>query len=164
MQQINKVITSAFTATVLSGAILAQDPPNFVIVLADDCSHIDLGCYGSEISITPNIDALAKQGVKFNHCYQATAMSSPTRHCLYTGLYPVRSGAYPNHTFVYDNVKSFVQYFKTAGYNTALYGKEHVNPKEIFAYEFLGNYSEGKMDFDAINNYIESVKENIRHN
>lgn len=116
--------------------------PNFVIMLGDDCSFTDLGCYGSPDAITPNIDKLATQGIKFNKCYQQAPMSSPTRHALYTGVYPVSSGAYPNHTFVYDHIKSFVQYFGDAGYKTGLIGKEHVSPAKVFAYEYLGDYKD----------------------
>jgi len=116
--------------------------PNFVIMIADDCSYNDLGCYGSPDAVTPNINALAAEGMKFNKCFQQAPMSSPTRHALYTGVYPVKSGAYPNHTFVYDHIKSFVQYFGDAGYKTALIGKEHVAPASVFSYEYLGNYKD----------------------
>ena len=95
----------------------------------------------------------------FNHCYQAAPMSSPTRHNLYTGVYPVRSGAYPNHTYVDDDIKSFVQYFQPAGYRTGLYGKEHVAPKEVFSYDYLGNYPDGNMDYSIIRNYISKDKQ-----
>ncbi len=128
--------------------------PNVVIFLADDVSFNDLECYGSLNTRTPNLNKLVEEGMKFNKCYQQVAMSSPTRHSLYTGLYPVRSGAIPNHTFVHDDVKSFVQYFGKAGYRTALYGKEHVKPKSVFSYDYLGDYKLGKMNFGAIKNYI----------
>ena len=67
--------------------------PNILFFLADDCSYLDLDLYGGPAK-TPHINKLAKSGMTFNRCYQASAMCSPTRHCLYTGLYPVRSGAY----------------------------------------------------------------------
>ena len=51
-------------------------------------------------------------------------MSSPTRSCLYTGIYPVKSGAYPNHTLVRDGTLSIVQHLARAGYNTALLGNK----------------------------------------
>lgn len=89
-------------------------------------------------AITPNIDRLAEQGgMKFNSFFQATAMSSPTRHCLLTGLYPVKSGAYPNHTFINDGVKTLPYYLKEAGYRVALQGKRHINPEESFPFEYL---------------------------
>lgn len=136
--------------------------PNFVIIIADDCSHYDWGVYGkayaqtygtrygnTEEGITPNIDRFATEGMKFNQCYQQAPTSSPTRHALYTGLHSVRSGAYPNHTYVYDNVKSFVQYFEPEGYKTALAWKEHVEPESVFAYEYLGGGSGAGIDYTA---------------
>lgn len=80
-------------------------PPNFLLMLADDCTYRDLGVYGGQAR-TPHLERLASEGMKFTHCFQAAPMCSPTRHCLYTGLYPVKSGAYPNHTMAYDWVKS----------------------------------------------------------
>jgi len=132
--------------------------PNFVIIIGDDCSYSDLNLYGGKNTKNTNINALAKEGMMFTNCFQASAMSSPTRHCLYTGVYPVRNGAYPNHTFCYDTIASFVQYFRPAGYRTALYGKQHVAPQTVFCYDYLGDYSDGKMDFDKIKNYINGDK------
>lgn len=111
--------------------------PNFVFMLADDCSYWDLSPYGSKNAITPNIDQLAKNGMKFNKCYQAAPMCSPTRHNLYTGLYPVKTGAYPNHTMVKEGTRSVVQYLKPLGYRIALAGKRHIKPAEIFSFEYL---------------------------
>ena len=86
--------------TMASNALSA--PPNFIFILADDCSYRDLELYGGPAK-TPNIKRLAEQGLTFRRCYQAAPMCSPTRHALYTGLYPVRSGAYPNHAKAYEN-------------------------------------------------------------
>ena len=79
----------------LPACLFAQqtEKPNFLLFIADDCSHYDLGCYGNVDSKTPNIDHFATQGVRFTQAYQAVPMSSPTRHNLYTGVWPVRSGA-----------------------------------------------------------------------
>jgi uncharacterized sulfatase len=74
--------------------------PNILLILADDLSWFDLGCYGSKDVNTPNIDKLAREGMTFNHAYTATAMCAPTRQQLYTGLFPVRSGAMGNHSVV----------------------------------------------------------------
>ena len=66
--------------------------PNFVFIIADDCTFRDIGCYGGQ-AYTPNIDKLATEGMRFTQCFQAAPMCSPTRHNIYTGLYPVKSGA-----------------------------------------------------------------------
>lgn len=115
----------------------AQTRPNFVFVIADDCTYRDLGCYGGQAH-TPNIDRLAEEGLRFTNCFQAAPMCSPTRHNIYTGLYPVKSGAYPNHTFVKPGTKSVVQYLKPLGYRIALSGKKHIAPPNIFAFEYSG--------------------------
>jgi N-sulfoglucosamine sulfohydrolase len=108
--------------------------PNVVIVIADDQTWSDAGCYGNSDVNTPNIDQLAKEGLKFNLAFTATAMCSPTRQQLYTGLFPVRSGAYPNHSQVRKGTQSFVHYFKEAGYRVGLCGKRHIGPADSFPF------------------------------
>jgi len=71
-------------------------------------------------------------------CFQAAPMCSPTRHNLYTGLYPVKSGAYPNHTFVKPGVRSVPDYLKPLGYRVALSGKTHIAPRTQFEFEYSG--------------------------
>src|SRR5436305_13041783 len=68
----------------------AAGRPNIVIVLVDDMGFSDVGCYGGEVP-TPNIDALAANGVRFRQFYN-TARCCPTRACLLTGLYPHQAG------------------------------------------------------------------------
>jgi len=110
---------------------------NMVFIIADDCTFRDIGCYGGQAK-TPNIDKLAKQGMRFTRCFQAAPMCSPTRHNIYTGLYPVKSGAWPNHTRAYPHVKSIVHYLKPLGYRVTQTGKTHINPREVFPFENFG--------------------------
>ena len=72
----------------------AQTPskPNILLIIADDCSYYDIGCFGAVNNKTPHIDALARQGIKFNSAYNSVSMSTPTRHCVYTGMYPMHHG------------------------------------------------------------------------
>jgi uncharacterized sulfatase len=114
-----------------------ETKPNIVFMLADDCSYYDIGAYGSKDAITPNIDQLARNGMKFNKCYQAAPMCSPTRHNIYTGIYPVKTGAYPNHTMVKEGTLSVVQHLRPLGYRVALAGKRHILPESIFDFEYL---------------------------
>lgn len=65
-------------------------PPNLIYILADDMGYSDIGCYGSEIE-TPNLDALAKGGLRFTQFYN-TGRCCPTRASLLTGLYPHQAG------------------------------------------------------------------------
>ena len=87
--------------------------PNILIVIADDLNKDSVGVYGNKDVKTPNIDRLASQGMRFNLAYTSTAMCAPTRQQMYTGLYPVRSGAYPNHSKVKPGTKSLVHYLST---------------------------------------------------
>jgi arylsulfatase A-like enzyme len=67
-------------------------PPNIVFILADDLGWSDLGCYGSDLHLTPNIDALARSGMRFNQAYSASPVCSPTRASILTGKNPARLG------------------------------------------------------------------------
>lgn len=123
------------------------DQPNLVFIMADDCTFRDLACYGGQAA-TPHLNTLASEGMKFANCFQTAPMCSPTRHNLYTGLYPVKSGAYPNHTFADDDVKSIVHYLKPLGYRVALSGKTHISPRLVFPFEYSG--TKNNPDMDAI--------------
>lgn len=80
---------------VLFGAALgarAQARPNLVVILVDDMGWMDLSCQGSRYYETPNIDRLAREGMRFTQGYAACAVCSPTRFSMLTGRYPARSG------------------------------------------------------------------------
>ena len=134
----------------------ATTKPNIVFIIADDCTFRDLGCYGGQAH-TPNIDKLAGEGMRFTRCFQTAPMCSPTRHNIYTGLYPVTSGAYPNHTYVENDTKSVVQYLKALGYRVAQSGKTHVSPGSVFAWEKI---PDGKNpNFDKVDSFMKDCTE-----
>lgn len=133
----------------------AASKPNFVFVLADDASHFDVGCYGGQ-AYTPIMDALAKEGMRFTQCYQSSPTCSPTRHNIYTGQYPFKTGAYPNHTFAMPGTKSIVHYLKPLGYRIALSGKTHIKPEEVFPFEYLSKGT--SPDFKAIEAFMTECK------
>ncbi|MEM7315730.1 MAG: sulfatase, partial [Planctomycetota bacterium] len=135
MQPTNPLIiaTLFFALYVSSGTAKT----NFVFIIADDCTAHDIGCYGGQAH-TPNIDALAGQGMRLTRCFQAAPMCSPTRHNIYTGQYPVKTGAYPNHTRTYDHVKNVCHYLGDLGYRVALSGKRHIGPAKVFPFEYSG--------------------------
>ncbi|VGO13444.1 Choline-sulfatase [Pontiella desulfatans] len=138
-------------------AVLAQaaQKPNLVFMIADDCTHRDIGCYGGQ-AYTPHIDAVAQEGMRFTHCFQTAPMCSPTRHTIYTGQYPVKSGAYPNHTYVDAGTPSIVQYLRDLGYRVAQSGKTHVAPNSVFAWEKIPG---GKNpEFDKVDAFMADCK------
>jgi N-sulfoglucosamine sulfohydrolase len=132
-------------ASTFAGTLRAAPPaPNFLLIIADDFTFSDVGCYGGQ-AYTPTIDTLARDGLKFTRCFQAAPMCSPTRHALYTGMYPIKTGAYPNHTFVSrPNTVSLVQRLRAGGYRVALAGKTHIGPAEVLPFEPLPDPLNGK--------------------
>lgn len=127
------------------GTCMAQVPskPNILLIVADDCSYYDIGCFGAVNNKTPNIDALARQGVKFNSAYNSVSMSTPTRHCLYTGMYPMHHGGYANHSQVNADVQSLPTYLSNLGYRVGLAGKWHIRPVANFPFEKVPGFPEG---------------------
>lgn len=138
-------VTAPLLLLIASSTALAAERPNLLFVIADDCTYRDLGCYGGQAH-TPNIDRLAEEGMRFTRCFQAAPMCSPTRHNIYTGLYPVKSGAYPNHTFAKDGTKSIVHDLKPLGYRVALSGKKHIKPQAVFPFEYSGKGNNPDME------------------
>ncbi len=139
-----------------------QAKPNILFIMADDLTKYDIQPYGSVDAITPTMNALASEGMKLNKVYQASPMCSPTRHNLLTGIYPVRSGAYPNHTFAKPGTKSVVQYLQPLGYRVALSGKRHILPKAIFDFEYLDGEGPGEQDpeMDKVGAFFADVSKN----
>lgn len=114
----------------------SKDAPNVAVILLDDLGFAQLGCYGSDIS-TPNIDALAENGLRYNNFHTA-AMCSPSRASLLTGRNPHSTGVsfvteldtgFPNCTGkVRKDTAMISEMFQEAGYNTFAVGKWHLNP------------------------------------
>ncbi len=145
----------------------AADRPNILLFMADDMTYSDLGCYGNQDVKTPRLDAFSETGLRFNKCFNSAPMCSPLRQSLYTGLYPVRNGAHPNHSQVYDWVKSLPSYLNEVGYRSALLGKRHEAPLEQFPFEYLGgrNHDAGDgldLDLSKAEKYLAARAEDKR--
>lgn len=114
--------------------------PNFLIVLADDCTHNDLPLYGGQNARTPNLDALARQGLTFNRAYLCMSMCQPCRAELYTGQYPLRNGCAWNHSASRPGTRSLPQHLSPLGYRTGLAGKVHVLPQDAYPFEVVPGF------------------------
>jgi arylsulfatase len=108
--------------------------PNILLILADDMGYSDLGCYGGEIQ-TPNLDALAKNGLRFTQFYNC-ARCCPSRACLLTGLYPHQAGVgdmtsdqgKPGYRgSLQPNTATLAEVLRSAGYRTLMCGKWHLS-------------------------------------
>ena len=117
--------------------------PNFLIVLADDATYSDLPLYGGQNVQTPNIDRLASQGMTFTHAYLTMSMCLPCRTEMYTGLYPMRSGACWNHSAARPGTRSICHHLGDLGYRVGIAGKTHVVPRSSFPFEMVDGFERG---------------------
>jgi arylsulfatase A-like enzyme len=120
------------------------DRPNFIIILGDDGpGYGDLGCYGSSVHNTPNLDKMAQEGVRFTDFYQAAPCCTPSRASLMTGCYARRvgmhEGANGTGTLMPGDAKglnpgekTIADVLKNAGYSTACIGKWHLGDRPEF--------------------------------
>lgn len=105
--------------------LIAKEKPNVVVFLVDDL-RTELGCYGSETVKSPNIDALAKDGVRFSNAYAQEAICAPSRMSILSGLRPESIGIYSIFTPLrkkHPEMVTMPQFFKENGYTTVSVGK-----------------------------------------
>lgn len=114
-----------------------DERPNVILIYSDDQGYADLGVYGSEDLHTPNLDKLAKSGIRFTQAYVAAPVCSPSRASLLTGRYPQRAGQVGNAPMERGSLGGLAteQYtmgelFKDGGYRTAHIGKWHLGYAE----------------------------------
>ncbi len=157
-----------FGLLVLAVAVLAPaalaSPPNIVLFVADDLGWTDLACSGSGYYRTPNVDRLAKSGIRFTAAYTCGPNCAPTRACLMSGQYSPRHGIYTvgsgargqarfrklipvtNTTVLDTGLVTLAERLQAAGYATAHLGKWHLGPppkagprQQGFDVNFAGN-------------------------
>ena len=114
----------------LRSDLLAAERPNVLFVLCDDLRQDALGCYGSKHVRTPNIDAIAARGVRFQNSFCTTSLCSPSRASILTGLYAHRHGVRDNFTELPPRLTHWPARLKSEGYSTAYLGKWHMGEND----------------------------------
>ena len=160
--------TIFFLPLLVSNALSANDKPNILWITIEDTSPQFIGCYDNKNARTPNIDLLAKEGVRFTNAFSTGTVSSPSRTCIITGVKTYKSGT-GNHRSNYpvpEFIKGFPYYLQKEGYYTTNNSKTDYNVAN--AAEFTReawNESSGKagwwnrkpgQPFFAVFNYNES--------
>lgn len=105
---------------------MADSPPNIIYILVDDMGYGDLSCYGQKVLQTPNIDRLAKEGIRFTQHYAGATVCAPSRASLLTGKQPGRSsvrGNQPDGQLLTDEEITLPEALKSKGYASAIIGK-----------------------------------------
>ncbi len=133
------VLLAVFAWTCGGAASQAAGRPNVLLIVSED-NGPQLGCYGDPYARTPNLDRLAKSGVRFENAFVPYSVCSPSRAAFLTGLYPQQNGqiGLATHKFAMyrADTPNIVTRLKAAGYRTGLIGKLHVNPESAFPFDF----------------------------
>ncbi len=135
-----------------------QRPPNVIVILADDLGHEDLGCYGSKDSLTPNIDRLAREGVRCTSAYVSAPQCAPSRAGLLSGRSQSRFGFDTNFSGAFDRIalergwgmpheiKLIPEYLRPLGYTTGIIGKWHLG--------YSADHNPLRHGFDSFTGYL----------
>jgi len=161
MRQLYFAIIATFVAIASSASSAAETSrlPNLILILADDMGYGDAGCYGSKELATPNLDALARGGLRMRDFHSSGAVCSPTRAGIMTGRYQQRAGipmvitaaGHRNVGLALEET-TLPEVLQKAGYATGLFGKWHLgyhrqfNPVHQGFSEFRG-YVSGNVDY-----------------
>ncbi len=125
------LFTSCSQPEVVQKEVENKKPPNIIIIFTDDQGYEDLGVFGSEKILTPNLDRMAKEGVVLTSFYAAQAVCSASRAALLTGCYPNRiniHGALGPHSSggLHPDEMTLAESLQSIGYATAIFGKWHL--------------------------------------
>ncbi len=108
-------------------AVSQTAPPNLVFVMSDQHSWDMLGAYGNRDVITPNLDKLATEGVRFNHCVSTSPVCTPYRGMLLSGQHSLRQGTFQNDLQMLPGKSNYLaEVLRDGGYRTGYYGKWHL--------------------------------------
>jgi arylsulfatase A-like enzyme len=142
-----------------SAGAQASEKPNIVIIYADDLGYGDVSCYGATKISTPNIDMLAKQGLRFTNAHCTSATSTPSRYSLLTGEYAWRKKGTGVATgdaiaIIQPGRTTLASVMQSAGYKTAVVGKWHLGLGSESGADWNGEITSGPMDLGFDYNFI----------
>ena len=100
--------------------------PNIIFYFSDQQRFDTCGCYGQTLNITPHLDAMAEEGVRFDLAFSPQPVCGPCRSTFQTGLYPTETGCFRNNIALPSDVKTLANYLTEAGYENAYIGKWHL--------------------------------------
>ncbi|MEX0321859.1 MAG: sulfatase [Puniceicoccaceae bacterium] len=153
---------------------LNTSKPNIVVILCDDLGYGDLECYGHPNIKTPNLNLMAKEGIRFTNFYSAAPVCSPSRVGLLTGRSPNRAGVYDwipqnNPVHMQASEVTIPQLLQNAGYTTCMSGKWHCNgrfntadqpqPGEAGFKHWFATQNNAKPSHENPNNFVRNGKE-----
>lgn len=118
-------LTAVLLLAGLAGCASQPTPPNIVFIMVDDMGWADVGCYGGKVVPTPNIDALAEQGMRFTQAYSGCVVCAPARSTLMTGHHMGHTSVRLNTggTPLLDADRTLAEVLRDAGYRTGGFGK-----------------------------------------
>jgi arylsulfatase A-like enzyme len=123
-----------------------KSKPNFLYIMVDQLRADWLGCYGHSVVKTPNIDAIAAEGTRFDEFHVATPVCMPNRASFMTGRMPSVHGLRYNGCLLSERANTFVDVLKAGGYATATIGKSHLQPFTDFEAEKQGGDLQGPIE------------------
>lgn len=143
-----KKVFSIISFMLLVMHLAAQQKPNVIFIYADDLGYGDLSCYGATKIHTPNVDKLAKQGLRFTNAHATSATCTPSRYAVITGQYPWRKSGtdiLPGDAalIIPTDKTTLPKLFKSAGYETGLVGKWHLGLGNAVEKEWNGDLTPG---------------------
>jgi uncharacterized sulfatase len=138
-----------------------ENKKQIVFIMTDTTRFDMLGCYGNKDMISPNLDKLCSQGIRFDRAYSCQPVCGPARAAIFTGTYPHTNGSFANGLPIGDNVKTIGQRLNDKGVHTAYIGKWHVDGSDYFG---LGRCPDGWDPYYwyDMRNWIETLPPDIR--
>ena len=106
---------------------MIDNKKQIIFIMTDTTRWDMLGCYGNKDMITPNLDRLASEGIRFDNAYTVQPVCGPARSAIFTGMYPHSNGSWANALPLYSNIRKIVQGFRVNGMEAGYIGKWHLD-------------------------------------